>query len=123
MAITNLGTQNLISANQIPATYTRPIVATFTDDEYTSSSLSLTMTKASVENADKAVTMAAIVAAITAQIDIILAADYLGTATITAYTDLMTLSNNHASLDGLSVWLDTTAVSYICGVKLYVKTA
>jgi len=122
MAITNNGTVNNLHISLLPSGYTRPTVTTFTDYEYVND-LSLTVLKATVENATASTTMANIIAnatiGITKQITDILAADYLATATVTAYASLDSLSTNMAT----EVWLDDTAVSYTCTVKLYVKTA
>lgn len=126
MAIVNNGTVNSLTQNEIPTGYTRPTVTTFTDHEY-ERTLTLSVLKATVENADPAITMANIIAnatiGITKQIDDILAADYLATATVTAYADLIGLSNNFASVNGLAPYLTNVATSYVCSVKLYVKAA
>lgn len=126
MAITNNGTVNSLTANEIPLNYTRPTVTTFTDFDYVSD-LTLTVLKATVENATAATTMTNIIAeaaiGITKQITDILAADYLASATVTAYADLTGLTNNFAAINGLAPYLTNTAPSYICTVKLYVKAA
>lgn len=126
MAITNNGTVNSLPTNQIPAGYTRPTVTTFTDFEYTSI-LSLTVLKATVENATASTTMTNIIGdaaiGITKKITDILAADYLASATVEAYADFIELSNNFSSLDGKADFLKTTANSYQCKVILYVKTS
>ena len=126
MAITNNGTVNSLTSNEIPAGYTRPTVTTFTDFEY-KSTLNLTVLKATVENATASTTMANIMAdatiGITKQITDILAADYLATATVTAYADLINMSNNYSDVNGSGDYLTDTAASYQCTVILYVKTA
>ena len=126
MAITNEGTQNSLSSNNKPDGYSDPVVSTFTDHEYISD-LSLSVLKATVENATATTTMANIIAngtiGITKQIDDILAADYLATATVTAYADWIGISHNLAAISGNAPYLQATAISYVCTVKLYVKTS
>jgi hypothetical protein len=125
MAITNNGTTVNLPLNQVPSDYTYPTVTTFTDHEY-SRTLTLNVLKSTVENADEATTLGAIITnasiGITKQVDDILAADYLATATVTAYADWVGLAHNIAPNDS-SDFLNNTAVSYVCTVNLYVKTA
>lgn len=123
MAISNLGAVNLLPANQKPSGYTDPVVATFTDYEY-SRVLTLSVLKATVENAAAATTMANIIAnatvGINKQIVDIVAADYLATATVTTYAELISLTTNYAD-QSTNVYLTSTATSYICTVRLFVK--
>jgi len=124
MAIVVNGTKNSLSANEIPSGYTRPTVTEITDYQY-SRSLSLSVLKATVEAATGADTMTAIIAnatvGITKQVTDILDADYLATATVTAYADLVGLTHNIAAVNGSGDYLKNTAVSYVCTVNLYVK--
>jgi|TARA_R100000501_G_C2619610_1_gene112933 hypothetical protein len=60
MAITNNGVVNSLPASQIPSGYTRPTVTTFTDWQY-KRTLTLTVLKATVENATRATTMTNII--------------------------------------------------------------
>ena len=126
MAITLNGTVNSLTSNEVPSGYTRPTVTIFTDHEYIND-LELTVLKATVENATATTTMANIISdaaiGITKQVSDILAADYLATATVTAYADWTGLSNNFADVNGAAVYLKDTAASYTCTVRLYVKTA
>lgn len=126
MAITNNGTKNSLVADHLPSGYTRPTVTTFTDYEYVRD-LTLSVLKATVENATPATTMANIIAngtvGITKQIDDILAADFLSSATVTAYADWIKISHNLATISGTGDYLDNIAMSYVCTVKLYVKAA
>lgn len=123
MAISNLGTVNKLPASQKPSGYVDPVVASFTDYEYRRT-LTLSVLKATVENVSPAVTMANIIANATIglnkQIADIVAADYLGTATVTTFAELYSLSTNlQVSTD--NVYLGNTAASYICTVVLYIK--
>lgn len=126
MAITNNGTKNSLSENTLPAGYSLPVVTTFADEEYVRE-LDLTVLKSAVENADPAVTMANIISdaavGITKQVDDILAGDYLATATVTAFADIVALSNNYASIKGDGDFLTNTANHYKVKVMMYVKTA
>jgi len=125
MAITNNGTVNSLDSALLPSGYTRPTVTLITDYDYISE-LTLEVTKATVENATKATTLANIIAdgtvGITAQITAILAADYLATATVTAYTDFYKISTN-IKANVTSDFYNADAVTYTCSVRLYVKAA
>ena len=126
MAITNNGTVNSLTVNQIPSGYTRPTVTQFTDFEY-KRTLDLTVLKSTVENVSASVTMTNIIGngsvGITKQVTDILAGDYLASATVTAYADWIGLSNNYSNLDANGDFLKSTANSYQCEVILYVKTS
>jgi hypothetical protein len=125
MAITNNGTSNELADAWIPSGYTRPTVTKVTDWDYVSD-LELSVLKSTVENATKATTMANIIAdaaiGLTKQVTDILAADILASATTTAHLEWNSLTTN-IGLDVNSNLLDDTAVSYVCGCKLYVKVA
>ena len=123
MAITNAGTKVSLALAQLPTGYTVPADPSFTDYQYTYP-MTLTVLKSTVENATDATTLTNIIGnatiGIDKQITDILAADYLATATVTAYTDLTHISHNIAP-NNLSDFYDNTAVSYSCTVVLYVK--
>lgn len=121
MAIVNNGTKVSIKASKLPTGYTKPTVTEFTDGTYKTISLSLTVAKSTVENASNSTTMAALVAAITAQVDAILAADYIATQTVTNWTDLTELKTNYSDQGGDDDWLNNTVPSYVCTVTMYVK--
>ena len=122
MAIVNNGVKNSLPDGNLPSGYSKPTVTEFTDHEY-KNDLKLTVLKSAVENASGAITMAAIVSNLVAQVDAILAADYIATQTVDAWADLISISNNYKSLRGDADWLTTTVVSYDCTIKFYVKTA
>jgi len=125
MAITNNGTVNALDSALLPSGYTRPTVTTFTDWDYVSE-LVLEVDKVTVDNATKATTLANIIAdgtvGITAQITAILAADYLGTATVTAWTNFYKISTN-IEPNVTSDFYNADLVTYTCSVRLYVKAA
>lgn len=126
MAITNNGTKNSLGVSQIPTGYTKPTVTEFSDVEYPRTVV-LNVLKATVENASPATTMANIIAnatvGINKQVTDLLAADFLATATVTAYAELIGLSTNFATVSGDADFLKNIAASYVCTVKIYVKTA
>ena len=123
MAITNAGTKVSLALAQLPTGYTLPADPSFSDWQY-DRSLTLTVLKSTVENATDATTLTNIIGnatiGIDKQIDDILAADYLASATVTAYTDLTHINHNIAP-NNQSDFYDNTAVSYSCTVVLYVK--
>jgi len=125
MAITNEGTRVSLATVKLPTGYTLPTISDFTDHEYVSD-LTLTVLKATVENATDATTLTNIIEDVTIgidkQIDDILAADFLGSATVTAFTDLLNIDQNITPVNTTDFYNDT-AVSYKCTVKLFVKTA
>lgn len=123
MAITNNGTKVSLKESKLPTGYTVPSVTTFTDGKYKTIDMTLTVAKSTVENASNSTTMTALVAAITTQVDGVLAADYIATNTVTCWTDLTELKNNYVDLGGDNDWLDTTVPSYVCSVTMYVKIA
>lgn len=124
MAITNNGCKVSIPDRQIPSGYTKPTVTTFSDVQY-ERTLSLSVDKTTVHNATAATTLDNILdngtIGINKQIDDILAADYLGTATVVAYADLIALENNYKNTDAGDAWLTNAAAVYTATVKLYVK--
>ncbi len=126
MAITNNGTAHNLSANEKPSGYSDPSIITF-DDWESVSTRTLTVLKATVENATAATTMANIFNDVTIgldkQIEDIVAADYLASATVTTWAELTNLTHNLAAINGAGDYLKATAISYVCTVKYYVKTS
>lgn len=126
MAIVHNGTQNKIPVFQIPSGYTKPSVTTFEDYEYPRE-LILEVDKATVQNASAATTMANIfndaAIGLNKQIEDILAADFLATATVVAFADLESIRTNYSDLNSTSDYLKTTAPKYLCTVKLFVKAS
>lgn len=126
MAITHLGAENNLPAVQLPADYVKPTIATFEDYKYPTT-LNLEVDKATVENAVAAVTMANIIndaaIGIDKQVEDILAADFLGTATVLSFASLVSLNTNFADLKSTADYLKTTAAKYICTVKIFIKVS
>jgi hypothetical protein len=126
MAITNNGTQNSLKPLQLPTGYTPPTITTFTDWEY-KNTLVLSILKETVDEATSVATMDAIfdnaTIGLDKQVEDIVAADFLASATVTTYADLVILTTNVADVSsGDGTWLKSTAESYIATVVLYVKT-
>lgn len=124
MAITNNGTKNLLSATQLPEGYTPPAVTSFADHQYVRT-VEFSILKATVQNANPVTTMENIIAngtiGVTKQVTDNLAADFLGTATVTAYAELVALRNNYQSMLAGSPAFTDAAASYIATVNIYVK--
>lgn len=123
MAIVNNGTKVSLTPATLPTGYTLPTVTEITDYQYVRT-LTLNVLKATVENATKTTTLTNILGdatiGITKQISDILDADYLATATVTAYAELYDISSN-ITTSPTSDFYNNTAVSYVCSVRLYVK--
>jgi len=123
MAIVNNGTK--VNLGSLPTGYTAPVITTFTDHEY-ERVLTLTVLKATVENADPAVTLANIIANATVGIDKqitdIIAGEFLSTPSVTAYSEMRLLSNNYANLSKSGAYLTTEPAKYIVIVKVYIKS-
>lgn len=125
MAITNGGTKNSLSSTQKPSGYSDPTPTTFTDYEYIKD-VELSVLKATVENASAATTMAAIISdgtiGISKQALDIVTADFIAASTVDFYTDWIGISHNLASLSGDGTYLKATAMSYLCTVRIYIKS-
>ena len=126
MAITNNGTKNSLPTAQLPAGYVSPTITTFTDFEYTNR-LTLSVLKATVDEATTAATMTAIfddaTIGLDKQVEDIIAADYISTQTVTTYANLVKLELNNTDVSsGEGTWLKDTADSYTATVLLFVKT-
>jgi hypothetical protein len=125
MAITNNGTVNSLDSSLLPSGYTRPTVTTFTDHMYVYE-VTLEVDKVTADNATKATTMTNIIGVATvgieAQVDAIIAADFIASRTVTSYTDWWDLSSNVA-VNTTSDFLNADLVTYTCKVRIYIKTA
>ena len=126
MAITNNGAQNLLPAAQLPTGHTRETTTTFSDWEY-KRTLTLSIAKATVDEATSTATMTAIfdnaTIGIDKQVTDIVAATYISSQTVTTYASLINLTtniSNNSSGDG--TWLKSTAESYTATVELFIKS-
>lgn len=126
MALSNQGVKVSLSTTLLPSGFTAPAVTTFIDQEYCRT-MTLTVSKAAVENVTKATTLTNIltqaVDGVSAQVDAIMSADYDATLnTITYYIDAKRLSNNVQPSPDTDFY-NTTAVSYVVVCDVYIKTA
>ena len=123
MAVAYTGTRNGLPASQLPSGYTVPTVAANTQ-EYTFSA-SLTVLKATVENATASTTMTAIFENATIGLDKqildLITADFDNTQTVVGYGNLTALTTNLRGIAGADDWLTDTAVSYAATVTVWVS--
>ena len=120
MALVQNGVKVDLASSYVPSGYTLPTVTTFTDYLYFYDQ-TLSVDKTTVDDPTEATTMAAIVADLTSQINVILNADFtVATLTVTAYCSFYEISSN-LSLDDNFYTNDAT--SYECKLKVYVKTS
>ena len=126
MALTNAGTLVQLPSSRIPSDYTLPTVSSFTDWEYESSERTLTVLKSTVENSDRSTTLANILANATIgtnkQVTDLVTAEFDVTNTVTCYAVLTGIDSNVAASGSNDFYTDT-AMSYLCPVKFYVKSA
>ena len=120
MAITNNGTKVSVPSGKLPSGYTKPTVVEFTDYEQKYTAHSFTVAKSTVENADKATTLAALVAAVNVLVTAVITFDFVAANTVTAYADLKDYRTNMVIGEDL---LTNTVTNYICTVDIYAKTA
>ena len=127
MAITNNGTRNSIPAGKIPSGHTRATATSFTDWLY-KRELTLSVTKATVDESSASTTMTAIfdngTIGLDKQILDIVALDYVSARTVTTWADCTDITTNISDVSsGDGTWMKNTAESYTCTVILYIKTA
>lgn len=124
MAVVFNGTLNNLSNSQLPSGYTVPVVSEITDAEWVNT-VTLSILKATVDNATQSTTMTNIfddvAIGIDKQINDNLDADYIASQTVTSHAELIALTTNIHGLSGSGVWLKDTAVSYLATVKVFVK--
>lgn len=126
MALTNAGTLVQLPSSRIPSGYTLPTVSSFNDWEYESSERTLTVLKSTVQNSDRATTLANILAnatiGINKQVSDLVTAEFDVTNTVTCYAVLTGIDSN-VSASGSNDFYTDTSMSYSCTVKFYVKSA
>jgi len=120
MANTNLGTQVSLPTSKIPSGYAVVDVA-FTDKEYTSEVLELSVLKSTVENADSGITLLNIIGEATVginkQVTDLVAARL--TDGVTIYTNLLDIKTN---LGFSSDFYKNVVPSYKVKVQYFYKT-
>ena len=125
MAITNNGTVNSLDSSLLPSGYTRPTVTLISDYKY-QYDITLEVDKVTADNATKSTTMTNIIGVasvgIAAQVDAIIAEDFIASRTVTHYTDWWDLNSN-VQVNTTSDFLNADLVTYTCKVRIYIKTA
>lgn len=125
MAVTKNGTKNSLPDGQLPSGYTRPVVVDFTDYKYVRT-VTLSILKATVENANPVTTMQNIIANATIgcnkQVADIADADFIATGAVVVFSDLVALTTNYASNATGSPTYTAAAPSYLATVNIYIKT-
>lgn len=125
MALTFRGTINSLKSGQLPTGYVRPTVVKTTAPNF-EFERTLTILKATVENATKSTTMTNIIGNATIGIDKQIS-DEIGNffddglKTIEAHAELVSITHNLRALKGNDPWLGTTAISYTVVVKVFVN--
>lgn len=121
MANVNLGTKVSLNSTKLPAGYTVPADPSFTDWEWTSQTIQLSVLKATIENVTQATTLTNIITDATIGINKQVS-DLVSAVTpllVTIYSDLLDIKTNLTfDVDMYGV----VAPSYLCTVKYYYKT-
>jgi len=109
----------------IPSNATTQVVTEFTDFEYTRD-ITISVLKATVENADKGVTFDNVIdeatIGIKKQVSDIMGADYDDVAkTVTYYTEYKRVNNNMVA-NLTSEFYSNVANSYTCTLTVFIKT-
>lgn len=125
MAHTNNGTKVSAPDEQIPSTYTKPTITTFTDHEHVRR-VTFSVAKATVEHATANTTMANIIGnasiGVTKQVTDFLAAEYISSLTLTAYADIVAITDNSLP-QSTGNFFKNAAAAYLVTVDIYIKTA
>jgi hypothetical protein len=123
MAITLNGTMNALPEDRIPAGYTRPSVTTISDFMWRYDVVIPINVSGTVASAPKA-SMENIVTATNTEVLAILTADYLSTATVTAYAVINDIDSNFTPTNNngtLSYLKSATTNQYLVSTTIYVK--
>lgn len=125
MAHTNNGTKVSAPDEQLPSTYTKPTITTFTDHEHVRR-VTFSVAKATVEHATANTTMANIIGnasiGVTKQVTDFLAAEYISSLTLTAYADIVAITDNSLP-QSTGNFFKNAAAAYLVTVDIYIKTA
>lgn len=122
MAITLNGTVNALAPDRLPAGYTPPTVTTVPDFHYRYDVV-VPLVFSTTATSTASATMTAIVTATNTAVSAILAADFLSTATVTAYAVINELTTNLAlpTPTSTTYLLSGTTPSYLVSVSIFVK--
>ena len=125
MALTNSGTLVQLPTSRVPSDFTAVAVSSFTDYEYQSTTRTLSVLKSTVQDADPATTLLAIIAnatiGINKQVFDLVTAEFDTYNTVTCYAILTGIDSNVAASASNDFYTDT-AMSYSCTVNFYVKS-
>ena len=123
MAITLNGTVNALPVDRLPSGYSVPAVTTISDFHYRYD-LVIPITVSGTVASTASASMTAIVSATNTAVSAILAADYLSTATVTAYAVITDIGSNFTPTSNattMSYLLSATTNSYLVSTTIYVK--
>ncbi len=126
MALTNEGTLVQLPSSRTPSDFTAVAVSSFSDYEYESTERTLSVLKSTVENSDPSTTLLAVISnatiGINKQVTDLVTAEFDTSNTVTCYAVLTGIKSNVESSATTDFYTDT-AMSYICTVRFYVKSA
>lgn len=120
MAIVNNGTVVNVPSSKIPTGYTKPAVTEVVSTQPNYENISISVAKSTVEDASKVTTFTALVAAVNAAVTAQLDADFLATNTVTAHAVFKDYRTNQIMNEAL---LTNTVNTYICTVDIFVNIA
>jgi len=122
MAITLNGTQNALPSDRLPSGYTAPVVTSVPDFQYRYDVV-VPLVFSTTATATASGTMTAIVTATNTAVSTILGADFLSTATVTAYAVINDITTNLAlpTPTSTTYLLSGTTPSYLVNTTIFVK--
>ena len=123
MAITLNGTVNALPDEHIPAGYTRPTVTTISDFHYRYD-LVIPIAVSGTVTSTASASMTAIVSATNTAVSAILSADYLASATVTAYAVINDIGSNFTPTHNnttMAYLLSATTNQYLVSTTIFVK--
>jgi hypothetical protein len=123
MAITLNGTVNALPVDRLPSGYTVPTVTTIADFQWRYDVV-IPITVSGTVASTASASMTAIVSATNTAVSAILAADYLATATVTAYAVINDIGSNFTPTSNattMSYLLSATTNQYLVNTTIFVK--
>ena len=122
MAITLNGTQNALPADRLPSGYTAPVVTTIPDFMWRYDVQIPLVFSTTATTSNPVTTMTAIVSGTNTAVQAILTADYLSTATVTAFAVINDITTNLALPTTTSTtYLTNVTPSYLVNTTIFVK--
>jgi len=122
MAIILNGTQNGLPSDRLPSGYTPPMVTTVADFMWRYDVQIPLVFSTTATTSNPVTTMTAIVTGTNTAVSAILAADFLSTATVTAYAVINELTSNLTPQTTTSTtYLTNVVPSYLVSVTIFVK--